>query len=584
LKHGLGPPISLALLCRIRPPSCLSRTQRQMAPVADGITWESSQIPPTIRRPWRVFEEDLEDKLEDTEGETEAVLAITRERLASVQARGAPAAFAQLSQDLQRTFVEVSIVELAAFVSFQRQQVQSGGATGEEAAAAAWDTLDCEAKAEWVPEDPRAALALDARWAPLLADGPPQRGEAYAAAAGAEAPPGAGAPAAPLEAQAPKPTKLKSEPKEPPTKLKSEPREPAAAAPPPGPKPKVPEPSADAASASAAPCAGVREGDPPAPAEHQEPTDKAAGPAEGAVPVSGGHPEVGDSAVARPRRQSAGLASGASAAAAAVGGSDIASRTRRACSGRPGGAESAGAPAVRSRPQRGAAVAARTVRCAAAATNDDADDAAGDEFSGGAQRVGAKRQPLGQLAGGERLYPELDDLECCVCGGVEASDDNDLAMCEMCGKGYHAKCHDPPEKHFGNLSDKWFCGTCREAIATQRGLRLRVDDYTWVNFPPAPNGTPWPAKVLKLDFSTEQDPEPYWVQFFESVGHRKSTGIWVGDQHARPWAEGPAWHSIRDSSRKLAVRLAVEDGAAPIAGQAHQPRSHPPGAARAGEG
>ena len=56
--------------------------------------------------------------------------------------------FAQLPLDLQRPCMEVSIVEPAAFVNFQREHSRGGGATGEDAAAAALGTLDCEAMAD----------------------------------------------------------------------------------------------------------------------------------------------------------------------------------------------------------------------------------------------------------------------------------------------------------------------------------------------------------------------------------------------------------------------------------------------------
>eukprot|EP00404_Azadinium_spinosum_P047463 CAMPEP_0180797052 /NCGR_PEP_ID=MMETSP1038_2-20121128/57147_1 /TAXON_ID=632150 /ORGANISM="Azadinium spinosum, Strain 3D9" /LENGTH=54 /DNA_ID=CAMNT_0022836253 /DNA_START=24 /DNA_END=185 /DNA_ORIENTATION=+ len=51
--------------------------------------WQSLAVPPTIRRPWRVFEEDLEDKLADASSEGAEVTSLVRERLAAVQVRGA---------------------------------------------------------------------------------------------------------------------------------------------------------------------------------------------------------------------------------------------------------------------------------------------------------------------------------------------------------------------------------------------------------------------------------------------------------------------------------------------------------------
>jgi hypothetical protein len=145
------------------------------------MTWQSSQIPATIRRPWRVYEEDLEDTLEDTYTEDPEALAAVRDGLSAVQARGAVAAFRGLTQDLQRTYAEVSLLELSAFVCYSRAQMQQGGTRHD--IVTAWDTLDCDSKADWVPESPRAALAVESRWAPLLADGPPQCGDADGATA-----------------------------------------------------------------------------------------------------------------------------------------------------------------------------------------------------------------------------------------------------------------------------------------------------------------------------------------------------------------------------------------------------------------
>ena len=118
------------------------------------INWMSPMIPPTIRRPWQDFDDDLEDILAHVQAEWEAVKEC-----------GARAAFASLPEEVQRTYVEVSLKELSAYVCWK----QHWGFIDE----AAWHALHCEDKAWWVPEDHRAVLMADAIWEPLLVDGPP---------------------------------------------------------------------------------------------------------------------------------------------------------------------------------------------------------------------------------------------------------------------------------------------------------------------------------------------------------------------------------------------------------------------------
>ena len=77
--------------------------------------WTSPMIHPTIRRPWRIFEEDLEDQLKDLEGQ----LARVQARLEAVQAHGARAIFASLPEESQRTYAEVSLKELSAYVCWR---------------------------------------------------------------------------------------------------------------------------------------------------------------------------------------------------------------------------------------------------------------------------------------------------------------------------------------------------------------------------------------------------------------------------------------------------------------------------------
>eukprot|EP00931_Biecheleriopsis_adriatica_P070199 TRINITY_DN4398_c0_g2_i1.p1 TRINITY_DN4398_c0_g2~~TRINITY_DN4398_c0_g2_i1.p1 ORF type:complete len:769 (+),score=224.24 TRINITY_DN4398_c0_g2_i1:105-2411(+) len=159
-----------------------------MAAVASS--WRSSLVPSTIRRPWRVFEEDLEYRLAEppaaTAGDAQPGQEDTEEarrHLENVLADGALKVFQRLPVVKQRSYAEVSIMELAAFVSWCRSQENSTKRARKQDDSDSdadlqedWDMMDGGDKADWVPEDSRATLALeeDGRWLQLLADGPPR--------------------------------------------------------------------------------------------------------------------------------------------------------------------------------------------------------------------------------------------------------------------------------------------------------------------------------------------------------------------------------------------------------------------------
>jgi len=174
------------------------------------------------------------------------------------------------------------------------------------------------------------------------------------------------------------------------------------------------------------------------------------------------------------------------------------------------------------------------------------------------------------------LCPEALEAKCCVCGLDGAEDDNDLGLCDRCDRGFHQRCHGPPVDFFGNPDDQWFCAECTEALAKQRGLRLATGDFAWVRVPV--EAQPWPARVLRIDFSSLADPKPYWVQFFDTG---PSQGSWVGETQVQAWEDGPTFAEVRDARRKLAVRLAEGDGARPISSNVEQAPVKPVAAARA---
>ena len=139
--------------------------------------WTSQRIPSSIRRPWHVLEEDVVDQLDEaaeraSEVDDEKAAAEKKgvlELLASVQNRGAHAAFSSLPGEVRRILLEVSLMELSAYVCWKRAQAAKGGDVCKDYQAA-WDILDCDVKVYWVPDDPWVVLAADPTWAPLLDD------------------------------------------------------------------------------------------------------------------------------------------------------------------------------------------------------------------------------------------------------------------------------------------------------------------------------------------------------------------------------------------------------------------------------
>ena len=114
------------------------------------MSWADIPVPFTIRRPWRVFEEDLQDKIASAQSEGEQV--------AAVLARGAQVAFTELPQELQQTYTDVSLKELAAYILWQDSHSEN---------KMDWDLLDSDTKADWVPDDPRTVITSDPLFAPL---------------------------------------------------------------------------------------------------------------------------------------------------------------------------------------------------------------------------------------------------------------------------------------------------------------------------------------------------------------------------------------------------------------------------------
>ena len=127
--------------------------------------WQHPELPASIRLPWKVFQENLEDLRDDEESQSHPEADTMRNQLEAgqleaISVRGALPVFLELDISEQEAYAEVSMMELSAYHHY-RQKTE-----------AAWNDFDCDEKAKWVPENHRAGLA-HSRWAPLLAGGPP---------------------------------------------------------------------------------------------------------------------------------------------------------------------------------------------------------------------------------------------------------------------------------------------------------------------------------------------------------------------------------------------------------------------------
>lgn len=471
--------------------------------------WLSGQVPSTIRRPWRVYEEDLEYKLagsvepgspdvpEGREAECQA--------LAAIQARGARLAFVSLPESTQRAYAEVSLMELAAYVCWRRAEAARLGQRGEGVSEdqevelkAAWDQLDCDDKVEWVPQDTRAALGLEACWASLLADGAPPCG---------------------LHGEQAGPSEM------------------------PNPLPAGQQPGAAAdAARSAAPSA--------------EPERL-----EGEARVAAAREELAKLFGTPCFKEANGADAGAHPAPSTEGSTTV--RGRRSILRRPAAATGIGDPPAKARLVTIKCEAAEAAALTAQRLQGRHRFAPAPALPKPKPKPKARRAPAAALA----ICSEAWNAVCSVCRGGETSGNNDIGLCDGCDKAFHQQCHRPPVATFGSPDDQWFCTTCAEALARQRGLRHRVGDFVWARL--AVNAQPWPAQVLRMDFSSPKDPRPYWVQFFLPD---KNEGAWLGDAFVQPWPQAPRT-SVLGAGRLVAVKLAEVAGAAALAVGGSPPHS-----------
>eukprot|EP00931_Biecheleriopsis_adriatica_P000193 TRINITY_DN10019_c0_g1_i1.p1 TRINITY_DN10019_c0_g1~~TRINITY_DN10019_c0_g1_i1.p1 ORF type:complete len:619 (-),score=153.20 TRINITY_DN10019_c0_g1_i1:74-1930(-) len=526
-----------------------------MVPAHSAVTdWQSPAIPATIRRPWQVYSESLEDQFQD--GSEAAATA----KVAALQAKGALACFQELPEEEQHQFVNISIMELSAFVNWRRAQVARQEA-GEPAATefdAGWDMLDIDDKEQWLPENPSALLAADGQWASLLADGPARCGDT------ANAPGVARAPLKAEIAQAPPPPPVKAE-------LATAPK--AASAPTAPVKTERVQEKVQAAPAPLMDQERVQEKVQAAPAPLMDQELPSEGLAEEALRLATAGKSLSAAAESSSSREKPGRAHAPEAVRRSrrINGDSDREDAAREAEEQEDEDENADADAEeRAEAEKVQPGGAKKVieqvtdnrRRSRRATAPVPTEGPVPTRRGGIVRKVAMK---GRLAP-ENLCPEALQAVCCKCQSGTADDTNDLAMCDRCDRAFHQRCHDPPISCFGNPEDQWFCSTCTLELAKMRKLSLKVGDFTWAQGNGDPH--PWPARVVRIDFSSLADPKPYWVQYYDTGAVQ---GTWAGESQVIPWEEGPTLSSIIQAKRRNALRLAEADGAPPCRDASSRP-------------
>ena len=151
------------------PPRRKERQQPLVVPTLPQCTgWQSLAIPNSIRRPWDVLQEDLEDKEEDARDHGKAAPSAVRDQQAAILIKGARHVFCELPRQERLAFTEVSLTELAAYTMWRGAHSKDEPTRAGSTLHTAWDLLSDDEKMQWVPDSPRTCLAADPFWAQLL--------------------------------------------------------------------------------------------------------------------------------------------------------------------------------------------------------------------------------------------------------------------------------------------------------------------------------------------------------------------------------------------------------------------------------
>ena len=140
--------------------------ERKRKTKATEKVWRGARIPADIRRPWEVFQDDVSDRWELSGGLRDRRQFALEEDLRAVQKLGALRAFQALPACRKRTYTDISLQEVSAFVAWSA----TCGLADAKERAAAWAGLDEDHKHDHVPHNWRALLEKDPTWHVLIED------------------------------------------------------------------------------------------------------------------------------------------------------------------------------------------------------------------------------------------------------------------------------------------------------------------------------------------------------------------------------------------------------------------------------
>mmetsp|Transcript_12410 Transcript_12410/g.29214 ORF Transcript_12410/g.29214 Transcript_12410/m.29214 type:complete len:835 (-) Transcript_12410:254-2758(-) len=121
--------------------------------------WRSPDVPASIRRPWQVFGDDLDCKKADIQTMTKSDQQAFLRRLEEVREQGTRTLFMSLDDSEKQTYLEISLLELSAYVTWQRETEEERMDKSDLSPQAAWDAMSAEEHSEWIPDtSPRDAL------------------------------------------------------------------------------------------------------------------------------------------------------------------------------------------------------------------------------------------------------------------------------------------------------------------------------------------------------------------------------------------------------------------------------------------
>eukprot|EP00927_Polykrikos_kofoidii_P060264 TRINITY_DN55285_c0_g1_i1.p1 TRINITY_DN55285_c0_g1~~TRINITY_DN55285_c0_g1_i1.p1 ORF type:complete len:666 (+),score=80.65 TRINITY_DN55285_c0_g1_i1:369-2366(+) len=500
------------------------------------VLWQSNHIPSTIRRPWKVHQDDLECLLTSELREKQrnrhdrCLSTVAGQALDSLMRVGARSAYRALHAEHQRAYTAVSLRELAAFVDWRRSVLSRGVASrgplpkpigGSEAIMDAtgcptvemqemlqemWDAVDICSKGEWVPIDAVATLKADGgQWDVLL-----QKSLSMDDTESVN-----------------KELAVRGDKRCSTQDLDEASESPA---------------SSSESRNGGSVWGGCESGDEPCRRSQRLRVQRGShlASAISGVGSSRGAGNRGRLQVPVPsidRRR--GRLHHPNLHFGETGSSDTCDRRRRRGRSESGHSGSGGSRQLEQGPP-----CRRSARLQSLPAKPAEKTVASFE-AGVAPKLPSRIVEMAEPARTVVSEIDVDSIACCVCASAEATDENDVGICDGCNRGFHMRCHIPMLSDFGNDEEQWFCARCVEALARINGLQFRAGDRVWVRL--GHSSAACAARVSRLDFSSQSDSTPYWV-VFENGGK----GAWVGPKQIKERAaqeehRGPRCQSIHGS-------------------------------------